>query len=61
LAGGLSADFPPTTQQKEVKTLLETQLAQTQHQLNDVLSKDLEAFNKMLRDRNIQNVIARAP
>jgi hypothetical protein len=36
-------------------------LAQAQQQLNEVISKDLDAFNKMLRDRNIQNVIARAP
>jgi photosystem II stability/assembly factor-like uncharacterized protein/flagellar hook assembly protein FlgD len=61
LAAGLSADFPPTMQQKEVKALLERQLAQAQQQLNEVISKDLDAFNKMLRDRNIQNVIARAP
>jgi hypothetical protein len=61
LAGGLSADFAPTTQQKEVKALLETQLTLTQQQLAEVISKDLDAFNKMLRDRNIQNVIARSP
>jgi photosystem II stability/assembly factor-like uncharacterized protein len=61
LAGGLSgSDYGPTTQQKEVKALLESQLSQARTQLNEAVSRDLDAFNKMLRDRNMGNIIALA-
>jgi hypothetical protein len=57
LASGLaSADFGPTTQQREVQAKLEAQLAATRKQLDDVLSHDLAAFNKLLRDRGVQNI-----
>jgi hypothetical protein len=58
LAGG---DFPPTNQQREVKAILEEQLATHRRRLDEILSKDLDAFNKLLRDRGIQNVIPRVP
>ena len=62
LAGGLgSADFPPTNQQREVKAMFEEQLADHRRRLDEILSKDLDAFNKLLRDRGIQNVIGRVP
>ncbi len=58
LNNGLSgADFPPTSQHREVHTMLKTQLTTQRSRLNEVLSKDLEAFNKLLRDRGIGNVI----
>jgi photosystem II stability/assembly factor-like uncharacterized protein len=56
LAGG---DFPPTNQQREVKAILEEQLTTHRHRLDEVLSKDVDAFNKLLRDRGIGNVITR--
>ena len=62
LGGGLSgSDFGPTTQQREVQALLKAQLATERARLDELTSKDLDAFNKQLRDRNIPNVIARAP
>ncbi|HEY3026181.1 MAG TPA: hypothetical protein VGJ55_08535 [Pyrinomonadaceae bacterium] len=62
LAGGIGgADFPPTNQHREVKTMFEEQLANHRRRLDEILSKDLDAFNKQLRDRGIQNVIGRVP
>ncbi|PWT93730.1 MAG: sialidase [Blastocatellia bacterium] len=62
LASGLSqSDFRPTNQEKEVQVLLKQQLTTQQQRFNDVMSSDLAAFNKMLRDRNISNVITRMP
>ena len=58
LAGGLSADFAPTTQQREVQTLLEGQLTATRKSLDEIVSKDLDRFNRLLGDRNIQHIIA---
>ena len=50
-------DFPPTTQALEVYEILKAQLLAYQDQLNTLLSKDLSAFNNLLREKNIQNVI----
>ena len=62
LANGIGgADFPPTTQHREVKAMFEEQLATHRRRLDEILSKDLDAFNKLLRDRGIQNVIPRVP
>ena len=59
LAGGVSGgDYPPNTQQQEVKTMFETQLADLRRRLDAVVSTDVAAFNRMLRDKNIGNVIA---
>ena len=58
LAGGLaSSDFPPTTQQREVDALLKVQLTTTRGEFDQLVSKDLADFNRMLRERNIPNVI----
>jgi photosystem II stability/assembly factor-like uncharacterized protein len=58
LANGIGGgDFAPTTQHREVKAMFEEQLANHRRRLDDILSKDLDAFNKLLRDRGIQNVI----
>jgi photosystem II stability/assembly factor-like uncharacterized protein len=60
LANGVSvADFPPTAQQKEVQALFKVQLTTLQHQLSVLVSKDLDAFNKLLRDHNLGNIIVR--
>jgi hypothetical protein len=58
LASGLaSGDFGPTKQQREVQALLKQQLAALRQRLDDVLSKDLTTFNKLLSDNNIKTVI----
>ena len=62
LASGLaSGDFGPTKQQREVQALLKQQLAGLRQRLDDVLSKDLTTFNKLLSDNNIKTVIKPAP
>ena len=62
LASGLAgSDFGPTSQQREVHTLFKQQLAGYRSRLDELLSKDLDSFNRMLRERGIQNVITRVP
>ncbi len=62
LANGLaSGDVRPTDQQLEVQKLLEDRLRGHLSQLDGVLSKDLGAFNDLLRKRNLGNIIARVP
>ena len=59
LASGVSsADFPPNTQQIEVQAMFKGQLASLRSRFDDVISKDLTGFNRMLREKNIANVIA---
>src|SRR5262245_34030997 len=53
------ADFAPTDQQLEVHKLLSDQVAAVAADLNAVASKDVGAFNDMLRRRNIGTVIVR--
>jgi photosystem II stability/assembly factor-like uncharacterized protein len=58
LANGIAGgDFQPTAQQREVKTMFETQLTAHRRRLDEILNQDLDAFNKLLRDRSIGNVI----
>jgi hypothetical protein len=60
LAGGLaSADFGATTQQREVQAKLEADLGAVRKAL-DQATNDLAAFNKMLRERGVQNIIGGA-
>jgi photosystem II stability/assembly factor-like uncharacterized protein len=62
LGSGLAgSDFPPTTQQREVHAAFKVQLSALRSKLDDVVDKDLDAFNKLLRDRGVGNVITRAP
>ena len=59
LAGGVSSgDFAPNTQQKEVQGMFESQLSSLRKRLDDVVNGDLANFNRMLREKNIGNVIA---
>jgi hypothetical protein len=59
LAGDVSGgDYPPSTQEKEVQAMFESQLADLRKRLDSVVSTDVAAFNRMLRDKNIGNVIA---
>ncbi|MDX6557901.1 MAG: hypothetical protein QOF72_950 [Blastocatellia bacterium] len=59
LAGGVnSGDFAPTTQQIEVQTMFEAQLASLRKRLDDVVSGDVGNFNRLLREKNIPNIVA---
>lgn len=59
LGGGIGgSDYPPNTQQQEVKAMFESQLADLRKRLDAVVANDLAGFNRMLRDKNIGNVIA---
>jgi len=53
-----SSDFPPTTQQVEVHRMLREQIANHRSQLDDVLSWDLAAFNNLLQEQNIPQIIS---
>ncbi len=59
LAGGVeSSDFQPTTQQVAVHDELKEQSATYQQRLKLLLQQDVAAFNALLRQRNVPNVIA---
>jgi photosystem II stability/assembly factor-like uncharacterized protein len=62
LANGLmSADFRPTDQQLEVQKELEQRLRTDATQLDSLLSRELGAFNELLRKKNIPNIVGRVP
>ena len=62
LANGLaSSDFKPTNQQLAVQKDLEDRFKRSQGQLSDVLSRDLAAFNDMLRRANLPSVVSQVP
>jgi hypothetical protein len=55
LANGLgSSDFGPTTQQQEVQAKLEAELAAVHNQFDSLLTHELAAFEKMLKDGGFQ-------
>jgi photosystem II stability/assembly factor-like uncharacterized protein len=56
-----TADFPPTTQQAAVEELLKTDGDAAQQEFQQVVATDVAAFNAMLRERGIPNIIAKAP
>ncbi len=56
-----SADFPPTTQQVAVQELLKREGDTAQQEFQQVVTTDVSAFNAMLRERGIPNIIAKAP
>jgi len=53
------SDFPPTDQQLEVKEMFERQLADYRSRLDELVEKEVGAFNAMLKEKNIPNIIAR--
>ena len=58
LANGMGgSDFKPTNQHGEVQQILGDELRGHLTRLDVVLSRDVEAFNQLLRGRNIPNVI----
>jgi photosystem II stability/assembly factor-like uncharacterized protein len=61
LANGMSgSDFKPTDQHEEVRVLLNGELKTHLSALDALLGRELVAFNEMLRQRNVPNVIVRA-
>jgi photosystem II stability/assembly factor-like uncharacterized protein len=62
LANGLmSGDFKPTSQQVEVQKVLEDRLRGHLSELDNLLSRDVGAFNELLRKRNLGQIIVRLP
>ena len=60
LAGEVSSsDFPPTTQDIAVHEELKKQAASSQEEIRQLVAKDVAAFNAMLRERGIGNIISR--
>lgn len=60
LANGMaSSDYRPTDQHGEVQKLLAEQLRGHVNDLETLLTRDLEAFNQLLRGRNIPNIVVR--
>lgn len=60
LASGMGgSDFKPTNQHGEVQQILGDELRGHLARLDVLLSRDVEAFNQLLRGRNIPNVIFR--
>ena len=58
---GSSSDFPPTTQQTAVQQELKQQGGESQQEMQQLIAKDVAAFNAMLREKNISNIIVKAP
>ena len=58
---GGSSDFSPTTQQEAVEELLKQQGDKYQEEFKQLVSKDVAAFNAMLREKNIPNIIIKTP
>src|SRR3984957_7153931 len=56
-----SSDFPPTTQQAAVQVELKKQGDALQQEMQQLVATDVAAFNAMLRERNIPNIIVKAP
>ena len=60
LASGVSSsDFPPTTQQATVQRQLGEQAGSYKNQLDELVAKDVAAFNALLREKGLQNIIVR--
>jgi photosystem II stability/assembly factor-like uncharacterized protein len=58
LAGSAAgSDHPPAAQHREVQQLLRQRVRQIKTQFDQVMSRDLEAYKTLLRQRNIQHVI----
>ena len=61
LAGGIGAsDFAPTTQQREVQTILATRIRDTRSALDRLLQRDLASFNAMLKGKGLKTIDAGA-
>ena len=56
-----SADFPPTTQQTAVQEELKQRGDKAAQDFQQLIAKDLAAFNTMLREHNIGNIYVKTP
>ena len=56
-----SSDFAPTTQQVAVGEELKKQGDQFQQEYQQLVAKDVTAFNAMLREKNIPNIMVKTP
>jgi len=62
LAGGIgSSDFAPTTQQRGVNEILVKQMRSTRAALEELMRKDLPAFNALLRSRGLKTIDVTLP
>ena len=62
LAGGIgSSDFAPTTQQRGVNEILVKQMRATRAALEQLMAKDLPAFNALLRSRGLKTIDVALP
>jgi photosystem II stability/assembly factor-like uncharacterized protein len=58
LAGGIGqSDFPPTTQQIAVQQMFEKQTAELHSQLEKILDSDIPSFNKLLKKKNLKEIV----
>ena len=58
LANGLaSGDFAPTTQQQQVQEMFHSQITSLRTRLDNAVNTDLANLNRMLREKNVGNVI----
>lgn len=53
------SDFPPTKPQAEAHERFKKRLESYQNQFNELLNKDLPAFNNLLKEKNISNIIVK--
>lgn len=51
------SDFPPTDQQVEVYEMYKEQLKAYEQQFQEILDKELPAFNRMLQEKNVPHII----
>jgi len=62
LAGGIgSSDFAPTTQQRGVNEILVKQMRATRAALEQLMARDLSAFNALLRSRGLKTIDVTLP
>jgi hypothetical protein len=60
LAGEVSlADFAPTKEQAEVEQQLRDRVSGVRSRLDELVTKDVAAFNEMLRQKNVANLTVR--
>jgi hypothetical protein len=60
LANGVaSADFKPTNQENEVAALHQERVKTYRTQLEALRSRDLDAFNELLKKRNFPTILGR--
>ena len=58
LAGEVStSDYAPTAQQREVRTVLSTQVKANRASLDQFIQKDLAAFNALLRSKGMKEIV----